>query len=66
MHHRPPTRHHQLPLVATLAAAALFIQPTLRASSYTVSSKADTGAGSLRQAILDLNAGGGSSNTITA
>ncbi|MFP5237143.1 MAG: beta strand repeat-containing protein, partial [Acidobacteriota bacterium] len=49
---------------AALAAAALCLTPlALHASTFTVSTIADSGAGSLRQAIIDANTAGGT-NTI--
>ncbi|MFN2384867.1 MAG: hypothetical protein ABR576_01010 [Thermoanaerobaculia bacterium] len=44
---------------AAFALAALFFSGSLAATTFTVTNTADTGAGSLRQAILDANAAGG-------
>ena len=45
------------------AVAIVFIAAGVRASTFTVSNLSDSGAGSLRQAILDANANGNSGNT---
>ncbi|HWY76886.1 MAG TPA: choice-of-anchor Q domain-containing protein [Verrucomicrobiae bacterium] len=45
--------------IATFLAIVSFATVNLPASTYVVSSTADSGPGSLRQAILDSNAGGG-------
>ncbi len=52
--------------VAAIAVALLTLQPSApaHAAAYTVTITADTGAGSLRQAILDANASAGT-DTIT-
>ena len=39
--------------------AAVFASASALANTYTVTSNADSGAGTLRQAILDANASGG-------
>ncbi|HLB52510.1 MAG TPA: hypothetical protein VJK48_02235, partial [Chlamydiales bacterium] len=43
---------------------ALLIPGTCCSAIFTVTTNADSGAGSLRQAITDLNTTGGASNTI--
>ena len=51
-------------LVGALIAAALLTAPAAHAATYTVTTTADTGAGSLRQAILDSNGSIGIADTI--
>ena len=51
-------------LVCALIAAAVFAAPAARAATYTVTTTADAGAGSLRQAILDSNGSIGFADTI--
>ena len=46
-----------VPVVAVLAAASV-LAPSAGAATFTVSSTADSGGGSLRQAVLDANASG--------
>ena len=56
-----PTRRHAL---FCLALLALIGRPVF-ASTFSVTNTNDSGAGSLRQAMLDANAGGAGPHTIT-
>jgi CSLREA domain-containing protein len=51
-------------LACAVIAAALFAVPAVHAATFTVTTTADTGAGSLRQAILDSNGSIGIPDTI--
>ena len=59
---RPMSSALRRALLATVSLVAMALPAA--AASYTVTNTNDAGAGSLRQAIIDLNAAGGS-NTIT-
>jgi large repetitive protein len=63
MHFARRYRHFMLLPVLILAALALFPRPA-SAATYTVTNLGNSGAGSLRQAILDANASG-TDDTIT-
>ena len=54
-----------LALLATSVMAVVLASPPARAASYTVTNTNASGAGSLRQAIIDANATAGVSDTIT-
>jgi hypothetical protein len=51
--------------LASLAVLALFV-PLVRAATYTVTTTADSGAGSLRQAVLDANGNPGADDIVFA
>jgi hypothetical protein len=51
-------------VAATCVSAAMLVG-SAQAADFAVTSTADSGAGSLRQAILDLNAAGAGSHSIT-
>ena len=51
-------------LTTTLLLGTCFSPCPLWAADFTVSNNADSGAGSLRQAIIDSNSAGGSNNII--
>jgi hypothetical protein len=54
-------------MLAALAASvltAVLVSPPARAATYTVTNTNDSGAGSLRQAIIEANASGGVTDTI--
>ncbi len=71
MHPRSLARCLTIALLTTMAlsAAGLVLPTAAQAQSFSVSTNADTGAGSLRQAIIDANnysyANGGAATTIT-
>ena len=52
------------PLVRALLATTCLTPGAVWAADFTVSNNADSGAGSLRQAIINANAAGGSNNII--
>jgi uncharacterized protein with beta-barrel porin domain len=54
-----------LATTATIAALVAAGAPPAWAANFTVTSAADSGAGSLRQAILDLNSAGAGTHSIT-
>ena len=66
--HMSPQKKILSSLFAVLLRLSLFFifkSSFVYAMSYTVTNNADSGAGTLRQAIIDLNASGGASNTIS-
>ncbi|MFT3790523.1 MAG: Ig-like domain repeat protein [Rudaea sp.] len=59
-------RKHSFALRAACVTLLIATSPAVQAATYTVSNTGDSGAGSLRQAIVDANAGGAGGTIVFA